>query len=907
MESKINTIDNNSLETKQENDSNFTLGTQPELNEHTTTGSQQINNFQRQYGNMATLKLFQETMLAQTKLQPDQGQDVFEAEADQVAENTIDAREEQPRLTPAGIRIQRTPAGDNPAPTTSPPQATQTDPGAAAASPALIVEDTETELQPNQMRKSEFLSQLRTSVCAAAETALAGTMFSAMGCPWIDHWFKRYSTQNGQQLEATIRRFVPAAGVINSARDYIPLITNRVRQSIETWSNTGQITGLPEGFSANLPGSSGFVAGLASSDSSILRGAGSVISGIGSLLFKTRDNHNSRPSTDPHQVQSQLGSGRSLDSGVRSRMGSVFGQDFSNVRIHTDANAGQLSQDLNARAFTIGQDIAFGIGEYQPGSLIGDALIAHELAHVVQQGNGSNSLVPMQADQTGNTSFLEQEADLSAMNAVTSLWSGTKDALSGFGRNAIPRLRSGLRLQRCESERERETKRLAGLQRTFVEERYRERELERRRQEREAEVERLRTAGVENPENQVAEVNEEDIEVTPENVRDEMDRTVRANTPLPGPTARWDNLPDQGVYLTEARGVISNITTVAQGNSDYQDIVDLLDDIPIVISAETCVKALTKGYYAWYTGSSVEVGMRFIDNARADARNVFPIIAHEIGGHPVDRNYLKEISQEMLSGLDPEVRASLESQDYFMTYEYQSTEIYSAVRQRRYEHGMSGFTPTHGAIRSDPNIQLRLQQMKDNWHPGVVKAVLIDLLQQLANNPQVRPEDIEYLQSQIQSIIGYSLTIPASTRSHSGCGKGCCFPGYVKVSTPDGLRAIGNIAKGEFINIRCKKTGEVKPQQVQEVQLHYGEFRMLNLIVNEKPIFVTTRHWFGKKNAGWCSSELLQPHDILITASDTAQVSAVSAVQTWSGVVYNLKVKEECYFVGDAEALVRDY
>ena len=446
MKSIINSKDNNSLETKQENDSNFNFGTQPELNEHTTTGSQQINNFQRQYGNMATLKLFQETMLAQTELQSDQGQDVFEAEADQVAENTVDAQEEQPRLTPAGIRIQRTPAGDNPAPTTSPPQATQTDPGAAAARPALIVEDNEADLQPNQMRKSEFLSQLRTSVCAAAETALAGTMFSAMGCPWIDHWFNRYSTQNGRQLEATIRRFVPAAGVINSAGDYIPLITNRVRQSIETWTSTGQITGLPEGFSVNLPGSSGFLAGLANSDSSILRGAGSVISGIGRLLFKTRDNNNSRPSIDPHQIQSQLGSGHSLDSGVQSRMGSVFGQSFSNVRIHTDANAGNLSRDLNARAFTIGQDIAFGAAEYRPGTLVGDALIAHELAHVVQQGGGSPYSAPQEKGTQTDSSF-EDDADLSAVGAIAQIWGGIKGV--SIGKKTMPFLRTGLRLQRC--------------------------------------------------------------------------------------------------------------------------------------------------------------------------------------------------------------------------------------------------------------------------------------------------------------------------------------------------------------------------------------------------------------------------------------------------------------------------
>ena len=70
-------------------------------------------------------------------------------------------------------------------------------------------------------------------------------------------------------------------------------------------------------------------------------------------------------------------------------MSAAFGYDFSGVRVHTDAKAGELSSQLNARAFTIGSDVAFAGGEYQPGTLIGDALIAHELAHVVQQGGGT--------------------------------------------------------------------------------------------------------------------------------------------------------------------------------------------------------------------------------------------------------------------------------------------------------------------------------------------------------------------------------------------------------------------------------------------------------------------------------------------------------------------------------------
>lgn len=62
-----------------------------------------------------------------------------------------------------------------------------------------------------------------------------------------------------------------------------------------------------------------------------------------------------------------------------------FGHGFSGVRVHTDAAAGASARMLGARAYTVGQDVVFAPGEYQPGTATGRALIAHELAHVLQQ------------------------------------------------------------------------------------------------------------------------------------------------------------------------------------------------------------------------------------------------------------------------------------------------------------------------------------------------------------------------------------------------------------------------------------------------------------------------------------------------------------------------------------------
>lgn len=97
-----------------------------------------------------------------------------------------------------------------------------------------------------------------------------------------------------------------------------------------------------------------------------------------------------------HQTLSH--SGQPLDSRTRAYMEPRFGQDFSGVRVHTDQQAAQSAADVNARAYTVGNDVVFGAGQYQPGSSTGNHLIAHELAHTVQQQK--NRVSPLVRQQT---------------------------------------------------------------------------------------------------------------------------------------------------------------------------------------------------------------------------------------------------------------------------------------------------------------------------------------------------------------------------------------------------------------------------------------------------------------------------------------------------------------------------
>jgi hypothetical protein len=106
-------------------------------------------------------------------------------------------------------------------------------------------------------------------------------------------------------------------------------------------------------------------------------------------------------------ISTTRGGGASLDAGVQDRFSDSLG-DLSDVRVHTDDTADRLNRSVSARAFATGTDVYFAKGEYSPGSADGDRLIAHELAHVVQQ-RGAPSSGPLTVSQPGDA--LESEAD----------------------------------------------------------------------------------------------------------------------------------------------------------------------------------------------------------------------------------------------------------------------------------------------------------------------------------------------------------------------------------------------------------------------------------------------------------------------------------------------------------------
>jgi hypothetical protein len=100
-----------------------------------------------------------------------------------------------------------------------------------------------------------------------------------------------------------------------------------------------------------------------------------------------------RPGSDqlPAADTSSELTGQPLEAATLAFMGSRFGQDFSQVRVQTDDRAAESAKAVNALAYTVGNRIVFGRGQYSPHSDSGKKLLAHELAHVVQQGGPSSA------------------------------------------------------------------------------------------------------------------------------------------------------------------------------------------------------------------------------------------------------------------------------------------------------------------------------------------------------------------------------------------------------------------------------------------------------------------------------------------------------------------------------------
>jgi len=114
--------------------------------------------------------------------------------------------------------------------------------------------------------------------------------------------------------------------------------------------------------------------------------------------------HDSAPTNVSGIVEQVVHSyGRPLDPATRSLFESRFGRDFGHVRVHTGAEAAASARSINALAYTAGSDIVFAHGRYSPRTDDGKRLLAHELAHTIQQSSRASTIIRRTPDLGGLT------------------------------------------------------------------------------------------------------------------------------------------------------------------------------------------------------------------------------------------------------------------------------------------------------------------------------------------------------------------------------------------------------------------------------------------------------------------------------------------------------------------------
>jgi Domain of unknown function (DUF4157) len=150
-------------------------------------------------------------------------------------------------------------------------------------------------------------------------------------------------------------------------------------------------------------------------------------------LFLQRAGDSSSPTqaetsgSTPRYLRSRA-SGQPLEAEVRASFEARFGQDFSSVRVHRDAEAAEAARSVSAQAYTAGDQIVFGEGRYAPASSAGRRLLAHELTHVIQQRRVPSSSSPNRKAVAGGQAELptvsqpeedaEREADRAAQEVI---------------------------------------------------------------------------------------------------------------------------------------------------------------------------------------------------------------------------------------------------------------------------------------------------------------------------------------------------------------------------------------------------------------------------------------------------------------------------------------------------------
>ena len=147
-------------------------------------------------------------------------------------------------------------------------------------------------------------------------------------------------------------------------------------------------------------------------------------------------------------LRQRLGTGRSLPPQVRRVLETAFRKSLSDIRVHSDPRAAEICAEQSAAAVTFGNRIVFGDKRYKPNSLLGRALIAHEVAHVLERGSGTTSSFGAKDAMTATpaTSEVSRVERKSTLTRLLEVWKKVKTGTASVSENPRQLLAAASRL-----------------------------------------------------------------------------------------------------------------------------------------------------------------------------------------------------------------------------------------------------------------------------------------------------------------------------------------------------------------------------------------------------------------------------------------------------------------------------
>lgn len=257
------------------------------------------------------------------------------------------------------------------------------------------------------MTVNAFLDALSLRLEEMVRVELANTPYAGRPCPWIPYLTGRYRNRPAVEVSRALRLYLRGRQPQTPSAAIQELVDIGRRQVHEWLANGGPPPPAPSEPMSLLSNGSG----------------------------------------DPSDAADvwRLGTGVPMPGDARARMEGALGTDLSRVRIHDHDEAHGMARSANAHAFAVGHEIGFARNRFQPGTIVGDAILAHELAHASQFQRGDR--------RTGATA--EHDADVRAAHAVGRLYAPSSRSLgdlvghSARGSNEGSSRGTGLGFRRC--------------------------------------------------------------------------------------------------------------------------------------------------------------------------------------------------------------------------------------------------------------------------------------------------------------------------------------------------------------------------------------------------------------------------------------------------------------------------